>query len=126
MAVFKKSLTTGNVFRFSVAEVEPWLYLSGASVLGARLLQDLGISVVVSACPELPPLPLPDCIKAHHMLDIRDLPGEDITPYLSTVADIIAKVIPILKFNIKGRLGGLHFSRRYSFRLFNELNLSWL
>lgn len=77
---------------FCVAEIEPWLYLSGASVLGARLLKDLGITCVVSVCPELPPLPMPSSVKYHHRLDVRDVPTADIRTYLSTVADLITKV----------------------------------
>ncbi|CAH1402495.1 unnamed protein product [Nezara viridula] len=78
---------------FSVAEIEPaCLYLCGASVIRERMLTELGITCLISACPELPELPLPSSVSQCCRLDIRDVPMANIAVHLSPVADLIAKV----------------------------------
>lgn len=78
----------------AIAQVTPWLFLSGASAVQAARLQALGITCVVNATAELPDLPLDDTDVIR--VGVGDSPGVDLGPYLDMVADKVTAFVCLL------------------------------
>uniref|UniRef100_A0A1B6EEH0 Protein-tyrosine-phosphatase n=1 Tax=Clastoptera arizonana TaxID=38151 RepID=A0A1B6EEH0_9HEMI len=84
--------SNGTSKLFSISQVTPHLYLSGAPAVREDSLTSLGITCVISAAPELPSPPLPPLVSVVLRLPLQDSSSADISAYLHTVADTIQQV----------------------------------
>lgn len=75
-----------------ISEILPSLYLSGAGVAIPCYLEQLKVSCVINAAPELPDTPLPDWKPLYYQVPVMDKGDVDIQIYFDEIADLIEQV----------------------------------
>lgn len=75
-----------------ISEILPSLYLCGAGVAIPLFLEQLNITCVVNAAPELPDTPLPDTKPLYYQVSVLDRGDIDLKYHFDEVADLIEQV----------------------------------
>lgn len=75
-----------------ISEVLPTLFLCGAGVAIPCFIEQLGVTCVVNAAPELPDTPLPDSRPLYYQVPVLDRGDIDLKYYFDEVADMIEQV----------------------------------
>lgn len=76
-----------------ISELLPWLYLCGAGVAVPHFIEQLGITCIVNAAPELPHTPLPATSDPlYYQVPVLDRGDVDLARYFDEVADMLEQV----------------------------------
>lgn len=75
-----------------ISEVLPSLYLCGAGVAIPCFIEQLAVTCVVNAAPELPDTPLPASRPLYYQVPVLDRGDNDLMRYFDEVADLLEQV----------------------------------